>query len=65
MLNGLRSQIIGVIAALERFLADADDRGNTFLTSVLGKQHTRLGALFERHIVSISSAELFARLTCV
>ena len=37
---------------IERFLADADERGNQFLLTVLGKQHTRLKGLYERHIVS-------------
>ena len=44
-------QIIGVLATLERFLADADERGKAFLINFLDKQHTRLKGLFERHIV--------------
>ncbi|KAF8273874.1 exocyst complex component Sec3-domain-containing protein [Lactarius quietus] len=43
-------QIIGVLATLERFLADADERGKAFLINFLDKQHTRLKGLFERHI---------------
>ncbi|KDQ63382.1 hypothetical protein JAAARDRAFT_53605 [Jaapia argillacea MUCL 33604] len=43
-------QIIGVIASLERFQADADERGNNFLLTMLEKQHTRLKALFDRHV---------------
>ncbi len=44
-------QIIGVLATLERFLADADERGKAFLINFLDKQHTRLKGLFERHVV--------------
>lgn len=45
-------QIIGIMATLERFLADADERGTAFLINFLDKQHTRLKGLFERHVVS-------------
>lgn len=44
-------QIIGIMATLERFLADADERGAAFLINFLDKQHTRLKGLFERHVV--------------
>ncbi|KAF7301154.1 Sec3-PIP2-bind domain-containing protein [Mycena indigotica] len=43
-------QIVGLIVSLERFIAEADDRGNLFLLNALGKQHTRLKGLFDRHI---------------
>ncbi|KAJ7225687.1 exocyst complex component sec3 subunit [Mycena pura] len=43
-------QIIGLLASIERFTAEADERGNMFLHNVLGKQHTRLKGLFDRHI---------------
>ncbi|KAK7468715.1 hypothetical protein VKT23_003218 [Stygiomarasmius scandens] len=43
-------QIVGLIASLERFLADADERGNNILLDVLSRQHTRLKGLFDRHI---------------
>jgi hypothetical protein len=39
------------MATLERFLADADERGTAFLINFLDKQHTRLKGLFERHVV--------------
>lgn len=45
------SQLVGFIACLERFLADADERGNAFLLHMLEKQHTRLKGLFDRHVV--------------
>lgn len=48
-------QIIGLLGCLERFLADADERGNAFLMNVLEKQHMRLKGLFDRHVVSFSS----------
>ncbi|KAI0048330.1 hypothetical protein FA95DRAFT_1490994 [Auriscalpium vulgare] len=51
-------QVIGVTATLEKFLADADERGNTFLLTFLDKQHTRLKALFDRHVTQqIKSVE--------
>jgi hypothetical protein len=40
------------MAALERFLADAEERGKIFFINLLDKQHTRLKGLFERHVVS-------------
>jgi exocyst complex component 1 len=50
-------QIMGVLAVLERFLGDADERGNAYLLHLLDKQHTRLKSLFERHVVSCHSAD--------
>jgi hypothetical protein len=47
-------QIIGLLATLERFLSDADERTNAFLINVLDKQHMRLRGLFERHVVCSS-----------
>ena len=44
-------QIIGILATLEHFLAEADERGTTFFINFLDKQHTRLKGLFERHVV--------------
>ncbi|TFK56552.1 hypothetical protein OE88DRAFT_1649908 [Heliocybe sulcata] len=43
-------QIIGIIASLERFQAEAEERGNAFLLNLLEKQHTRLKGLFDRHV---------------
>lgn len=51
MLDATR-EVIGLAAAIERFLADADERGNSFLVTALAKQLTRLKGLLERHIVS-------------
>lgn len=45
-------QLVGIIACLERFLAEADERGNTFFVQILEKQHLRLKGVFDRHIVS-------------
>jgi exocyst complex component 1 len=47
----LNRQIIGIIASLERFLVDADERGSTFLVNLLEKQQTRLKGLFNNHVV--------------
>ncbi|THH33432.1 hypothetical protein EUX98_g736 [Antrodiella citrinella] len=44
-------QIVGIIVCLERFLADAEERGNPFLLNVLEKTHARLRAQFDRRIV--------------
>ncbi|KZT30718.1 hypothetical protein NEOLEDRAFT_1126325 [Neolentinus lepideus HHB14362 ss-1] len=43
-------QIIGIIATLERFQAEAEERGNAFLLNLLEKQHARLKGLFDRHV---------------
>ncbi|KAI0068299.1 exocyst complex component sec3 subunit [Artomyces pyxidatus] len=56
-------QIIGITACLERFLADADERGNAFLLNFLDKQHTRLKALFDRHVTSQIKAVEETKLT--
>jgi hypothetical protein len=48
-------EIIGVIACLERFLVDAEERGNQFILNLLGKQHARLKGSFDRHVVWLSS----------
>jgi len=45
------SQIFGIIACLERFLADSDERGARFFYGLLDKQHTRLKGSFDRHVV--------------
>ncbi|GBE77755.1 hypothetical protein SCP_0106370 [Sparassis crispa] len=45
-----RLQIIGMIVSLERFLVDAEERGNTFLLNLLEKQHTRLKAIFSGRV---------------
>ncbi|KAJ8083824.1 hypothetical protein AAF712_000742 [Marasmius tenuissimus] len=43
-------QVVGLIATVERFMADHDDRNNEFLVNLLGKQHTRLKGQFDRNI---------------
>lgn len=42
-----------MIVCLERYLADAEERGNAFFLNLLEKQHTRLKGLFERHVVGL------------
>jgi len=44
-------QVIGVMVCLERFLADANGRENTFFLQMLDKHHARLKAFFDRHVV--------------
>ena len=55
-------EIIGIIVCLERFLTDAEERGNAFFTNVLEKQHDRLKGLFDppaaEHIKSIEETKL-------
>ncbi|KAH7885936.1 exocyst complex component Sec3-domain-containing protein [Phlebopus sp. FC_14] len=43
-------QVVGVIVCLERFLADADERGNAFFLQTLDKLHLRLKGTFDRHV---------------
>ncbi|KAI1789802.1 exocyst complex component Sec3-domain-containing protein [Ganoderma leucocontextum] len=43
-------QVVGMLASLEKFQSEAEERGNTFLLSLLEKQHMRLKALFERRV---------------
>ena len=40
---------------VERFVADAEERGQQFMVSILSKQQQRLKGLFDRHVVSSSS----------
>ncbi|OJT02748.1 Exocyst complex component 1 [Trametes pubescens] len=58
-------QVVGMLASLERFQSEAEDRGNTFLLTLLEKQHMRLKALFERritdHIKSIEETKLTSK----
>ena len=49
----LHRQIVGVIASVERAIADAEERGNVFFSNILEKQHQRLKSIFDRHVVSI------------
>ena len=44
-------QIVGMIACVERFLTDAEERGNAFFLEVLEKQHTRMKGIYERRVV--------------
>ncbi|KAI0079631.1 hypothetical protein K474DRAFT_1617469 [Panus rudis PR-1116 ss-1] len=43
-------QIVGIIVCLERFLTEAEERGNAFFTNVLEKQHSRLKTIFDRRV---------------
>lgn len=43
-------QVVGLLLVLERFLADAEERGQQFVVSTLAKQQLRLRGLFDRHI---------------
>lgn len=50
---------------LERFLTDAEERGNVFWTNLLEKQHDRLKGLFDRrvaeHIKSIEETKITSK----
>ncbi|KAH8099365.1 exocyst complex component Sec3-domain-containing protein [Cristinia sonorae] len=58
-------QIVGIIVCLERFLADAEERGNAFLLNVLEKTHARLKSQFDRrineHIKSVEDTKLTSK----
>lgn len=41
------------MAAVERGILDADERGNGFFASILERQQQRLRGIFDRHVVSI------------
>ncbi|PFH54821.1 hypothetical protein AMATHDRAFT_353 [Amanita thiersii Skay4041] len=43
-------EIVGVLAVMERFITDAEERNNLYLQQLLGKQHARLKGVFDRHI---------------
>jgi len=44
-------EIVGITAFLERFLLEAEEKGNPFVINLLEKQHSRLKIVFDRHIV--------------
>ena len=48
-------ELVGIIAFLERFQIEVDEKGNPFVISLLEKQHSRLKLLFDRHVVSDAS----------
>lgn len=48
----LSREIVGIMVSLERFLIDAEEKGNPFILGLLEKQHFRLKLVFDRHIVS-------------
>ncbi|RPD57026.1 hypothetical protein L227DRAFT_578216 [Lentinus tigrinus ALCF2SS1-6] len=58
-------QVFGMLATLEKFQSEAEERGNAFLLGALEKQHMRLKALFERrvteHIKSIEETKLTSK----
>lgn len=45
-------EIVGVLAFLERYMVEAEERGNPFIINLLEKQHSRLKVTFDRHVVS-------------
>ena len=47
-----------MIVCVERFLTEAEERGNAFFLSLLEKQHVRLKGLFERQVVRLMSSSL-------
>lgn len=49
--DNISRQIVGMIACLEKFLTEAEERGNAFFLGLLEKQHVRMKALFERNVV--------------
>lgn len=43
-------QVVGFLVTLERFIVDAEEKGNGFFFDLLAKQNLRLKGLFERHV---------------
>ncbi|KAG6889916.1 hypothetical protein C0992_003620 [Termitomyces sp. T32_za158] len=43
-------EVVGILACLECFLVDAQERANQFFVAMLEKQHVRLKGIFERHV---------------
>ncbi|KAF8973564.1 exocyst complex component Sec3-domain-containing protein [Flammula alnicola] len=43
-------EIVGILAFLERYLVEAEEKGNPFVINLLEKQHSRLKIVFDRHI---------------
>jgi hypothetical protein len=56
-------EVVGVLATIERFMMEADEKANLFLNGFLSKQHTRLKGVFDRHIVRIYCSTFSLRLT--
>jgi len=43
-------QIVGMLASIERFMADLDERQNAFFLRTLERQHQRMKNRFDRHV---------------
>ncbi|KAF8640686.1 hypothetical protein AX17_000342 [Amanita inopinata Kibby_2008] len=43
-------EIVGMLAVLEQFMVDAEERNCQYLQQSLSKQHTRLKGIFDRHV---------------
>lgn len=56
MLCLVQRQIVGVMAACERFLTDAEDRSMDFMVRLFQKQLQRLTVTLDRFIVRLLSA---------
>ena len=52
-----------MIVCLERFLTEAEERGNAFFMNLLEKQHIRLKGLFERRVVCLARMMVVLSLT--
>ena len=54
-----------MMASLERFQVEAEEKGNLFVIGLLEKQHSRLKMTFDRHVVRKSAGRILnATLTC-
>jgi hypothetical protein len=45
-------EVVGMLAAVEQFMVDAEERNNLCLQQLLSKQHTKLKGIFDRHVAS-------------
>ena len=54
-----------MIVCLERFLAEAEERGNAFFLGLLEKQHARMKSLFDRRVVCPLSISFYPSLMLI
>lgn len=58
-------ELVGIMASLERFQVEAEEKGNPFVIGLLEKQHSRLKMTFDRHVVRKSASWILKTpLTC-
>jgi hypothetical protein len=43
--------VVGILASIEHFMSDADERDNAYLFTLVEKHQARLKGVFDRHVV--------------